>query len=267
MSDTTIRLTIFLSVLLLMALLEFIAPKKASVQSRKRRWPTNLGLSIINTLVLRILGPVSAVSLADTLMYKGWGLLAQLPLPFYIDLVLAFILLDLAIYAQHIASHKIPLLWRIHRVHHADKDIDVTTALRFHPLEALISMLYKCLIIFLLGPVTIAVIVFETILNASAMFNHTNVKLPLGIDRYLRYFIVTPDMHRVHHSSTNSETDTNFGFCMAIWDRIFKTYQAQPSAGHQNIDIGLSDFSQQKTESLSWSLCSPFSSTNSNSPP
>jgi len=181
-------------------------------------------------------------------------------LPFYVEVILAIVILDLAIYFQHVMSHKLPFLWRFHKVHHADRDIDVTTGIRFHPIEAALSMIYKCGIILLLGPATLAVLVFEILLNASPMFNHANVSLPKSVDRLLRLIIVSPDMHRVHHSEIPQETNSNYGFFLSIWDRIFRSYIPQPQKGHQGMAIGLSEYQTEKPASLLWSIKIPFDS-------
>lgn len=259
-NETLWRLGIFVSVLLLMMTLEAAFPKRHREQSRKGRWTTNLLLVVINSFALKILGPVTAVVVADYTLDQGWGLLAfsPIPLPFYLEIIVGVVLLDFAIYLQHVASHNIPILWRLHKVHHVDRDIDVTTGIRFHPLEAILSMIYKCLIIFLLGPITLSVIVFEIILNASAMFNHANLRLPKKLDYVLRALIVTPDSHRVHHSVHVNETNSNYGFFLSIWDRLGKTYAAQPRDTHEGMTIGLSSYQSQNPSLLSWSLLFPF---------
>lgn len=235
-------------------------PRRVRQQPRHSRWLTNLLFVVINIAVLRLLGPITAVVVADNALQNNWGLLAlsPVPLPLVVEIALGVVLLDFAIYWQHVASHKIPMLWRFHKVHHVDRDIDVTTGIRFHPIEALLSMLYKCLMILLLGPVTIAVVIFEVLLNASAMFNHANVKLPLFVDRVLRCVMVTPDMHRVHHSDIQRETDSNYGFFLSIWDRLFASYIPQPSAGHDGMTIGLAEHQTNEPASIVWSLVLPF---------
>ena len=263
LDDSIVRMTVFLCVLAVMALLELRKPARRLLQAKSARWLTNFSIATINVFVLFILGPVSAVVAADFAMSKGIGLINFFPvsLPLYIEVIIGVILLDLAIYFQHVLSHKIPLLWRLHRVHHADQDIDVSTGLRFHPLEAMLSMLYKCVVILALGPVTIAVIIFELLLNASSMFNHSNIRLPHLFDKLLRAIIVTPDIHRVHHSVIRQETDSNYGFCISWWDRLFGTYTAQPARGHEQMEIGLSQYQQSNTEGFLWTLKNPFSSS------
>ena len=260
-NENILRLGAFIGVFLLMALLEAIFPRRRRVASQTRRWITNLAIIAVNTLVLRVTMPVLAVGMAHIANTNGWGLFTLLSLPLWLELLLAVAVLDLLIYFQHVATHKIPLLWALHRVHHADRDIDVTTGLRFHPIEIVLSMLYKLLCVVALGPSAAAVIVFEIALNASAMFNHANFRLPIAIDRALRWFIVTPDMHRIHHSIDRKETNNNYGFFLSVWDRIFKTYTEQPAKGHNGMTIGLPEFQSENPASLSWSLALPFMST------
>ncbi len=204
------------------------------------------------------MGAVTAVGAAVWAAQNGWGILNRVELAPALSVIIALIVLDLAIYFQHWAVHKIPLLWRFHRIHHADRDFDVTTALRFHPVEIVFSMLYKCAWVLVLGPTVWAVVIFEIVLNGTAMFNHANLKLPLSVDRVLRVFIVTPDMHRVHHSIVPNETHSNFGFNLSVWDRLFRTYRAQPDAGHRDMVIGLPDHQNSDPVGLSWTLFSPF---------
>ena len=206
------------------------------------------------------MGPLTAVMAAEYAMDQGWGLLSLLPfsLPFYLELILGIILLDLLIYLQHVACHYVPVLWRFHKVHHADRDLDVTTGVRFHPVEAILSMLYKCAVIALLGPIALSVVIFEIVLNASAMFNHANVAIPKKIDTFLRWFIITPDVHRIHHSTNVAETNSNYGFFLSIWDRIGKTYKSQPEAGHDDMVIGLSSYQTQNPSKIIWCLTLPF---------
>ena len=202
--------------------------------------------------------PILAVGAATIAAQNGWGLMNLVALPTSIKIILAIILLDGAIYAQHVATHKIPLLWRLHKVHHADRDIDVTTGARFHPIEILISMLYKIVVVIALGAPAVAVFIFEVILNASAMFNHANWKMPQPLDKVLRLLIVTPDMHRVHHSVIHGETDSNYGFFLSVWDRLFGTYIPQPKAGHDEMVIGLDTLQSPDPGTLIWSLTAPF---------
>lgn len=260
LDENQLRLSIFIGVLTLMAILEAILPKRTRTQSRKSRWVTNFSLVVINSLVLKLLGPITAVLAANYALSNGWGLLNlfSIPLPLILQIVLGVVLLDLAIYAQHVASHHVPMLWRFHKVHHADRDIDVTTGIRFHPIEAALSMVYKCVIILLLGPLALSVVAFEIILNASAMFNHANMTLPKRLDAILRLFIVTPDMHRVHHSVIPAETNSNYGFFLPFWDRLFKTYIEQPEEGHDGMTIGLNEFQSDNPSKLPWVITIPF---------
>lgn len=260
LDENQLRLSIFISVLALMAILEAVFPKRTRTQSRQSRWFTNLSLVVINSLVLRLLGPISAMITADFALRNGWGVLNFIPiqLPLLLQVALGVALLDLAIYAQHVASHHIPILWRFHKIHHADRDIDVTTGIRFHPIEASLSMVYKCGVILLLGPLSLSVVIFEIVLNASAMFNHANIKLPKQLDSLLRLLIVTPDMHRVHHSVIPTETNSNYGFFLPFWDRLFKTYINQPQQGHTNMTIGLTEFQSNSPSKLPWVMTIPF---------
>ncbi len=256
--DAMIRFGFFAGVFLLLAGIELHSPRRQLLMPKSRRWITNLSLIVVDTLALRVAMPIMAVAMAHVAAQNGWGLFAVINLPVWAEFVIAVILLDLAIYGQHVATHKIPLLWRLHKVHHADRDIDVTTAARFHPFEIIASMAYKLLCVIVIGPAAAAVFVFEILLNASTMFNHSNLKLPLGIDRVLRKLVVTPDMHRVHHSIARGETDSNYGFFLSIWDRIFRTYVAQPKYGHDEMTIGLSPYQDDKPIKLGWSLLLPF---------
>lgn len=259
-NETLIRLGVFASLFLLFAFLETQAPRRALGQPRTRRWATNWAITIIDTLTLRALAfglPLLAVGAAVDAGTNGWGLFNALNWPNWFEIVLAILILDFAIWAQHLITHKVPLLWRLHRVHHADTDIDVTTAIRFHPVEIALSMLLKIGLVYLLGPAAIAVILFEIILNGTAMFNHSNLKLPLRLDAMLRKVLVTPDMHRVHHSVHRHEHDSNYGFSLSIWDRMFGTYIAQPEAGHEAMQIGL-QWQDERPSKLGWSLWLPF---------
>lgn len=258
LSEGTIRLTVFASIFILMAVAEAAFPRKTRTQTRSKRWVTNWALVILDTVALRIFVPVLAVGMAIYTDEKGWGLFALTALPTWLEITLAIVLLDMAVYAQHVASHKIPILWRFHKVHHVDRDIDVTTGARFHPVEILYSMAYKLACVVIIGPAATAVFLFEVILNASAMFNHSNVKLPLGFDKIMRTLIVTPDMHRVHHSIIQEETDSNYGFFLSIWDQLFRTYIPQPREGHDGVIIGLEEHQTDAPATLLWSLLLPF---------
>ena len=233
---------LFFGVFTAMAVWEMLAPRRPLSQPKPLRWLNNISLVMINTLLLRLVFPAAAVGVADQAIQQQWGLFNQLEAPFLVATVVSVIILDGAIYLQHVMLHAVPALWRLHRVHHADLDFDVTTGSRFHPLEILLSMLIKFAVILLLGPPLLAVVIFEVLLNATSMFNHSNVRLPLPIDRILRLFIVTPDMHRVHHSHLQHETNSNFGFNLSIWDRLFGTYRDQPQDGHTGMTIGIDTF-------------------------
>lgn len=237
-----VRMGAFAAVLLVMALWEALAPRRILAYPRVLRWPANLGIVILNAALLRLAVPMAAVGLAAAASERGWGLLNQLDLPPWLALAAAVVALDLVIYIQHVLFHAVPALWRLHRMHHADLDFDVTTGARFHPLEILVSAGVKLAAVAVLGPSALAVLVFEVLLSATAMFNHGNVRLPVAADRWLRRLVVTPDMHRVHHSAVPAETSRNFGFCLPWWDRLFGTYLAQPAAGHERMRIGIAEF-------------------------
>jgi sterol desaturase/sphingolipid hydroxylase (fatty acid hydroxylase superfamily) len=258
-SEAGVRLGFFLAVFALMLVWELWLPRRGLTVSKSYRWFSNLGLLAINSLMLRLIFPAAAVGLAYSAADLHWGLFNRVDLPYWLEVAAAVLLLDLGIYGQHLAMHRVPLLWRMHRVHHADLDIDLTTGSRFHSFEILLSMLFKWLLILLLGPALFAVLVFEVLLNGMALFNHANVRLPPGIDRLLRTLLVTPDMHRVHHSILRRETDSNYGFNLSIWDRIFKTYIAQPSRGHDGMTIGIPDFRDlRQVDGLPGMLTLPF---------
>lgn len=240
--EPAIRLTAFLGVLAAMALWEIAAPRRRRDIPRVIRWTNNLALVVIDTAILRLTFPILAVGLAVLAEEGGWGLFNAVDIPVWIAVIASMLLLDLAIYLQHVMFHAIPALWRLHRMHHADLDFDATTGLRFHPIEILISMAIKLAIVAALGPPAIAVLLFEVILNATALFNHANINLPTSVDRWLRWIVVTPDMHRVHHSVDPRETNSNYGFNLPWWDRLLGTYVAQPAKGHEGMDIGLEQF-------------------------
>jgi len=237
-----IRLGIVVGVFAAMAAWEGMAPRRAQAIGRWIRWPNNLGILVVDTIILRLLFPAAAVGAAVGGEERGWGLLNNLPLPNLIAVIVAVIALDLAIYFQHVLFHAVPALWRLHRMHHADLEFDVTTGVRFHPLEVLLSMVIKLGVVLALGTPALAVLIFEVLLNANSMFNHGNVLLPRPIDRVLRAIVVTPEMHRVHHSIEPAETNSNFGFNLPWWDRLFGTYRAQPAAGHAGMTIGIDRF-------------------------
>lgn len=258
--ESLIRVTAFLSLFVIFALAEAWAPRRARALPRQRRWFTNLAITVLNTLTLRLMAfglPLLAVGAALDAQARGWGLFHAIALPTWVEIVLAVLILDLAIWAQHLVTHKVPLLWRLHRVHHADRDMDVTTAIRFHPVEIALSMGLKIGLVYLLGPAAIAVILFEILLNGTAMFNHSNLQMPTRLDRVLRSVLVTPDMHRVHHSTRRHEHDSNYGFALSVWDRLFGTYVPQPSAGHQDMQVGLA-WQDDRPARLIWCLRLPF---------
>jgi sterol desaturase/sphingolipid hydroxylase (fatty acid hydroxylase superfamily) len=261
-SESTVRLAAFLVIFGGMAVFELLSPRLERPEMlgalKARRWFTNLSMVVLSSILLRLVFPAAAVGAAVWTQEQGWGLFRMAGVDPVLAGILAFVLLDFAVWLEHVASHKIPLLWRIHRMHHADTGFDVTTGLRFHPIEIVLSMVWKAAVIVLLGPPVIAVLVFEIVLNGTAMFNHSNARLPLGVDRRLRLLLVTPDMHRVHHSTIRRETDSNYGFNFPFWDRIFRTYNDQPAKGHDGIDIGLEEWRGEESASFSWSLLLPF---------
>jgi sterol desaturase/sphingolipid hydroxylase (fatty acid hydroxylase superfamily) len=257
-NEIIIRVGSFLPAFLLVAMWEILSQRRSLTTSKKNRWISNLGITFLNPLVLRLVFPVLALDMALLAQKQGWGLLNNFDLPYWVAVVIGIVLLDLTIYLQHVMFHAIPILWRLHMVHHADLDYDVTTGLRFHPIEIVLSMVIKLSIVVVLGPPALAVIIFEIVLSSAAMFNHGNIRLPLKIDEILRYFIVTPDMHRVHHSVVIRETNSNFGFNLPWWDRLFGTYRSQPVKGHTEMTIGLSQFRDAKRLTLPWLLILPF---------
>jgi sterol desaturase/sphingolipid hydroxylase (fatty acid hydroxylase superfamily) len=257
--ESVIRLGIFAAVLVLMAGMEALFPRRHLTAARPGRWFSNLALVSLNTILVRILLPLGAVGMAAIVQEKGWGLFNNLNLPDWIAVILAVILLDFAIYLQHVMFHAVPLLWRLHMVHHADLDFDVTTGLRFHTIEILLSLGIKLAVIVLLGASAVAVLIFEVLLNATSMFNHANIKLPHWLDGLLRLVLVTPDMHRVHHSTLPRETNSNFGFNMPWWDFLLGTYKNQPALGHENMTIGLAHLRDEKqVDRLPGMLALPF---------
>lgn len=241
-TEPQLRLIVFLGVLVAMAIWELAAPRRRQEIPRVIRWTNNLGLVVIDTIVLRLSFPVLAVGLAVLAQDRGWGLFNVIEMPGWVAVLVSIIVLDLVIYLQHVMFHAVPALWRLHRMHHADLEFDVTTGLRFHPVEILLSMGIKLAVVMALGPPAVAVLIFEVLLNATAMFNHSNVRMPQIADRVLRLIVVTPDMHRVHHSIRPEETNSNFGFNFPWWDRLLGTYKTQPKAGHEAMSIGIEQF-------------------------
>ncbi|MBI2736268.1 MAG: sterol desaturase family protein [Rhodospirillales bacterium] len=256
--EPVIRLGAFVGIFALMALWELWAPRRREAIGRLRRWPSNLGIVVLDTLLVRLAFPTAAVGVALLADSRGWGLLPALDAPPLLAIAAAVVLLDLAIYLQHVLFHAVPVLWRLHRMHHADLEFDVTTGARFHPIEILLSMAIKLGVVAALGAPAAAVLIFEVLLNATSMFNHGNVRLPAGLDRVLRWLVVTPDMHRVHHSILPRETNSNFGFNLPWWDRLFGTYRAQPQAGHQAMTIGIEQFRDPSELRLDRMLLQPF---------
>lgn len=257
-NEPVLRLSIFFGVFAAMALWELASPRRPLTTSKANRWFTNLGIVALDTVLARLIFQVAAVGVALIAAEKGWGLFNGLDWPVWLEVLLTVVLLDFAIYIQHVLFHAIPVLWRLHMVHHADLDYDVTTGARFHPIEILLSVGIKMGVVILLGAPAAGVVAFEVILNATAMFNHSNVKIPTGLDSVLRLFVVTPDMHRVHHSEIPNETNSNYGFNLPWWDRLMGTYMAQPSQGHDGMTIGLKQFRDPKKLGLMGVLALPF---------
>ncbi|WP_135213459.1 sterol desaturase family protein [Vitreimonas flagellata] len=259
-SEPIIRFGAFFGVFLVMGAWELAAPRRVQAIPRLRRWPGNLGLSVINTVALRLLFPAAAVGAALFAEAHGLGLFQVINAPGVVAVVLSVIVLDLVIYLQHRLFHAVPLLWRLHRVHHADLEFDVTTGVRFHPLEIVVSMCIKIGVVTALGAPAVAVLVFEVLLNAATMFNHANIKLPQPLDRIMRVVVVTPDMHRVHHSVRREETDSNFGFSLPWWDWVFRTYRTQPADGHDAMIMGIEKFRDPGELQLARMLLQPVRS-------
>ncbi len=260
--DATIRLSIFLAVFAVFLIWELVAPRRPLHHSKKIRWVNNLSISVINVVLTRLLIPVTVIYVAIFAEASNIGLLNQFNLPMVLAIIIAFLLLDLAIYLQHIVFHKVGFLWRLHRMHHADLDFDITTGIRFHPIEMILSHGIKIFMVFVLGPPVIAVLIFEVMLNASSMFNHANIRIPKSLEKLLRLIIVTPEMHRVHHSVKPIETNSNFGFNLPWWDYLFKTYRAQPQDGHIKMSIGIEQFRDENELWLPKLLAQPFRKNN-----
>jgi sterol desaturase/sphingolipid hydroxylase (fatty acid hydroxylase superfamily) len=257
--EPVIRFGSFAGVLLALALWEVFAPRRRRTVGRPVRWASNLGLAALNQLAMRFLVPASAVGMALLARERGWGLLNNVPLPDWLAVVLAVVVLDFIIYLQHVLFHAVPALWRLHRVHHADLDLDATSGVRFHTLEILLSLGIKVAAVVVLGAPALAVVIFEVLLNATSMFNHANVRMPRWLERVLRLVVVTPDMHRVHHSVHPNETNSNFGFNLPWWDYLLGTYRDQPADGHEGMTLGLKEWrDERRTERLHWMLALPF---------
>lgn len=257
-NEWMIRLAFFGGIFLIVGVVELLVPRRTLTTSKKHRWFANIGIVFINTVVLRVLFPAGAVGISIWTGHHGWGIFNLIEWPLWVEAVLTVVLLDFVIYIQHVMFHALPVLWRLHMMHHADLDYDLTTGTRFHPIEIVISMGIKAGAITLLGAPVIGVIIFEILLNGAAMFNHGNFFIPLGVDRILRLLVVTPDMHRVHHSVFPSETNSNFGFNLPWWDRLFGTYRPQPTKGHEQMTIGLNQFRDPSRLTLPWMIALPF---------
>lgn len=255
-----LRLASALGIFLIMILWEFIKPRRKQHISRNQRWPINLGLALINMVFMRLaVGSIAYLS-AVTALNNSWGILNLVSLPTWLVFVISLLILDLAVYGQHVFTHKFEPLWKLHQIHHTDLEFDASTAVRFHPLEIIISMAYKVVCIYLLGADPVAVIAFEIILNTTATFNHSNVDIPKKIDQFLQWIVVTPDMHRIHHSTVKSETDSNYGFSISVWDRLFKTYVADPEKTPITLELGLPQYRKQEDLGLINLLLLPFRS-------
>lgn len=257
-NEAFIRATCFAVIFIIIAIWERLARRRPLFESRKSRWASNVSIMLINPFLVHLIFPVLAVSMAIKAKALGWGLLQQVNLPYGFDFFVGIVVLDLIIYLQHVMFHAVPLLWRLHMVHHTDLDYDLTTGLRFHPIEAVLSMTIKLSAVAALGPSPEAVVVFEVLLSGMALFNHGNIKIPKKLDSLLRLFVVTPDMHRVHHSVIIRETNVNFGFNLSCWDHIFGTYQDQPARGHGGMTIGLIQFRDPARLTLRWLLILPL---------
>lgn len=252
------RFICFAAVFAAMATWEVVSPRRSNRIPKIIRWSNNIGIMVLDALLLRFLFPVLAVGLATIAELYSWGLLNLISMPSWIAFVIALLVMDLIIYLQHVMFHAVPNLWRLHRMHHADLEFDVTTGIRFHPIEIALSMGIKLATILVLGPAALAVMVFEILLNATALFNHSNAKIPLQVDKILRWLVVTPDMHRVHHSTIPCETNSNFGFNLPWWDRLLGTYRDQPRDGHMEMTIGIEQFRTQKDLRLDQMLIQPL---------
>ena len=256
--EATIRLSSFLGLLILFSLWELIYPRRMLTTSKRRRWINNLSLVMLDAFLVRLLFPLLPIGMASLAQSRGWGVLTTIPSPALFSIIASVVLLDLVIYCQHMIFHALSFLWRFHLVHHIDLDLDVTSGVRFHPIEIIISMGIKLLAVALLGVPPLGVLIFEVVLNGASMFNHSNIYIPSSIDRILRVLLVTPDMHRVHHSIILKEMNSNFGFTLSWWDQLFNTYRAQPAEGHEEMKIGYAPFFNKKGQQLWWLLAAPF---------
>jgi len=256
--EAMIRLVFFFGTFVLVAGLEILSPRRTLTASKPGRWFANLAIIALNPVSVRLVFPIFPVGMAFFAQERSWGLLNNVDLPYWLEVAVAVIILDFTIYLQHVLHHAVPLLWRLHMMHHSDLDIDVTTGMRFHPIEILLSLGIKIAAVAAIGPPVLAVLIFEVALNSTTLFNHSNIRIPEGMDRVLRIVVVTPDMHRVHHSVIIRETNSNYGFNLPWWDRLFGTYKAQPERGHHGMTIGLSQFRDPGKLSLPWLLILPF---------
>ena len=256
--EPLIRLGAFAGVFVVMAGWEVLTPRRPQTVGRNWRWPNNLGVLAVDALLVRVVLPITTVGVALVAEAHGVGLFNMIALPVWASVIVSVMVLDLAIYLQHVLFHAVPALWRLHRMHHADLEVDVTTGLRFHPIEILLSTGIKLAVVTAVGAPAAAVLIFEVLLNATSIFNHSNVRIPADIDRILRWFVVTPDMHRVHHSILRRETNSNFGFNVPWWDRLLGTYRAQPAAGHAAMTIGIEQFRDPRELGLDRMLLQPF---------
>ncbi|MFD0917322.1 sterol desaturase family protein [Pseudahrensia aquimaris] len=256
--EPTIRLAVFIGLFGILALSEYLRPRRKLTAPKGSRWFTNAAIVVIDSVVVRLIFPAAAVGVALWAQSNGYGLFNMVDAPLWVAGLVSIVVLDFAVWLSHLLSHKVPMFWRFHRMHHSDTDIDVSTAIRFHPVEIVASMVYKVAWVVALGAPAWSVILFEIILNGVAMFNHANLKLPVWLDRIVRLVVVTPDMHRVHHSTVPRETDSNYGFNFPFWDRMFGTYIAQPSAGHDGMHIGLEEWQDERPQKLGWALSVPL---------
>lgn len=257
-NEAAIRIAFFLGIFSAVAIAEMIVPRRCLTTSKQRRWFANIGIIAVNTVFIRLFFSAGAVGIAIFVSERNWGVLNNISAPYWLAVILSVLFLDFVIYLQHVMFHAVPTLWRLHMMHHADMDIDVTTGTRFHPVEMFLSMLIKAAAIIVSGAPPLAVMIFEVLLNGTAMFNHGNVKLPIGLDAILRLFVVTPDMHRVHHSVLPVETNSNYGFNLPWWDRLMGTYRSQPMNGHTDMTIGLKQFRNPDKLGLMNILLMPF---------
>lgn len=257
-NELLIRLSFFFGILLMMYLWEIIAPRRPLITSKATRWFSNLGLVLIDSIAVRLIFPTALVGFALFVQQRGWGLFNQFELRYLVKVIFSVLILDFTIYLQHVMFHVVPLLWRLHMVHHTDMDIDTTTGVRFHPIEIVLSLGIKMIVVVLIGPPPVAVVIFEILLNGTSMFNHGNVRYSQNIDSILRLLVVTPEMHRVHHSTIRWESNSNLGFNFPWWDRLFGTYRPQPAKGHLEMTIGLDQYKEPKKLTLAWLLVLPF---------